>query len=280
MSCERLRKWIASGQDLGHDWIERHARDCDPCGQLLESPEIHEALSSPEFLLGELQNQIAGERASLWTRWRSLTPRRIVTISLLCAGAMVAYNALGSPRGDFDAYPRARMIATLALLTLGFAAALRLCLWPLHSELPTRRRLVSSALLWGAIPLLLALLPVAHHQHHAHPESFADAGAMFWPKAIACLLWGVLMALPFLVAIGLTARQSPTRMRVSSLIAMMAAGSLVGGLSLQLHCPLVSQPHLVLGHWAVTPLLILVAVLVRELRRGKPRRTADALQHR
>jgi len=93
-------------------------------------------------------------------------------------------------------------------------------------------------------------------------------GADFGPRAMGCLIFGTLLALPtmlFLVA----ASRRPHIGAVG--IALTAgAGGIVGTIGLLLHCPLVSVSHRIAGHGAVglvaTALLAIAAVLVSRRR--------------
>ncbi len=104
--------------------------------------------------------------------------------------------------------------------------------------------------LWVALalvgPVLLALLPPAHH---AHPISLIGAGPNMVPIALGCLGFGVFIGvLPFLVT-RLVDRGE--RWMGDGLFAAAMMGGVAGNLALVLHCPVVWTSHQLLGHATV-----------------------------
>jgi hypothetical protein len=95
-----------------------------------------------------------------------------------------------------------------------------------------------------------------------HPESFEGVGADFVRRAVACLVFGVLIALPLTVFAAAAGRRPCGGTLRIALIA--GAGGVAGALGLLLHCPLVSVSHRVAGHGGVglVVALMLAAVLL------------------
>jgi hypothetical protein len=117
---------------------------------------------------------------------------------------------------------------------------------------------MAGAVAIGALlaPTLFALLPEAHHERLLHPESFADEGAQFWIRVVGCLVFGSLLALPFMASIALLDRRDRLGRGRALLVAL--AGGATGNVALLLHCPLVSRDHILAGHATVPVFLALL----------------------
>jgi hypothetical protein len=212
-------------------------------------------------MLAAMHDRLQAERG-LRARLRELpTPLRVLLAALVLA-LVALVVAVVTLRGDFGAYPQVRFWASL-VVPAGLSLALLLALFR-----PLSRRPLGPVRRWGLalaallVPLAIAVLPPAHDLVHAHPESFADAGGQFWPRAIGCLVFGCASALP-LLALALALDRGPGLRRDRLLIAG-GLGGLAGTIALQLHCPLVSIDHLVAGHAAV-PLALIALIAGRRI---------------
>ena len=87
-----------------------------------------------------------------------------------------------------------------------------------------------------------------------------------FPRAIACLVTGLILGLPALVGVDLVQRRRG-RFGLPVALAVVLAGA-VGGLGIFLHCPLVAPAHLLLGHAMVLAVYLGLAVV------AVPRRVA------
>lgn len=207
-------------------------------------------------VLTDVRGDIARERRG-WRSARSWsTPAREAAVMAVVVAVTLAVLFV-TPRLDLAAYPRPRLLALTAALVLCLAAALR----ELFRPQGLRARRAGLAIASGAalllVPLGAALLPAPHGHVHLHPESFEGTGADFVPRAVACLVFGLVTATPALLAsLALSRHASLSGARIA--LAAGAAG-LAGTLGLLAHCPLVGVPHRVAGHGAVG---IVVALLL------------------
>ncbi len=201
-----------------------------------------------------------------WRRARSwpTNVRRAAAMALLLA--LDAVILFGSPRTDLEVLPVVRTLAVIAGVLVCAALAAALFLRPLDRR-PVRRSTFGSAVAALTIlPLALALLPAAHHDLGAHPESFVGAGADFWPRAIGCLLFGSLVGAP--VAAGLLLVDRRPRTGPGRLMLAAGFGGAAGSLGLLLHCPLEVVTHRVTGHGAIAvAVALLLALALRLIRR-------------
>ena len=219
-------------------------------------------------LLPDLRAQMAAEDRG-WRRLRSWsTPLRHGTaMALLLALELLVLVA--TPRLDMNAYPVLRLVAALTVLIGAASLGLRRFLHPRFVRAPRLTRVATTATLLLLVPVAFALLPGPHAAVHLHPESFEGTGADFVPRALACLVFGTLVALPtmlFLFAANRTPRLDPVRVALAA-----GAGGLAGTIGLLLHCPLVSVSHRLAGHGGVglaaAGVLAIAAVLVNRRRK-------------
>lgn len=232
-------------------------------------PETTSGPGSPEDLLRGLHARLEHERG--WRgRLRSLpTPVRLA--ACLIALALVALAVVvWVRRGDLAAYPRLALAEGLALLAALAVGAVVLFLRPLQARAPGRARTWVWVLVGLAFPLVLYLLPEAHHLVHEHPESFQGRGADFWPRALRCLAFGTMTALPLLAVLLLVDRRDHVDVARGALAA--AAAGLAANFVLMLHCPLVGRAHLIAGHAGVGVVFLLVLLIALRLRRASPGR--------
>jgi len=223
-------------------------------------PEAAPESGSPEDLLRQVRARIADDGG--WRgRLRSLsTPARLLVCVLVLACTALAVVFL-LRRSDLGAYPALRMVVSLLLLVAFAVATIRFFLRPLQQRGPHIAWAGAWALLGLALPVVLALLPEAHGLVHEHPASFEGRGDDFWPRAAACLLFGVVTALPLAGLLLLVDRRDDVALGRAALVAGVAG--LAGNLVLLLHCPLVARGHLVAGHATVgVAFLVLLLPLV------------------
>lgn len=205
-------------------------------------------------LLDRVERAIDQE-SGLLARARGLSTRSRVALAAAMALMVPLLVLVAWPRVDLSVYPQWRLAGEMALLALAGALALWMALRPLH--LPPLPRGAGAGLLAGATAavLLLALLPAAHQ---SHPASLVGGGDDLAKRALACLMLGLVLSLPILLACWLLERRGHV---VTS--AVTAAG-LAGVVGLQLHCPIVTNVHLVAGHATVVfALMVLTIPLLR-----------------
>lgn len=213
-------------------------------------------------LFAAVEEDIAAERgAAAWLRarptWQRLTVAALIALIIL--GAVVVTWA----RIDLAVFPRPRLAIDLALLAVAAAPALWLALRPLH--LPRLPSWTTTAVIAVAVAAaaVVASLPPAHA---LHPESLRGVGDDLAGRALACFIFGSVVALPMLVSV-MALDRSPGL----AVTALVAAG-LIGDLALALHCPLVSPTHLLVGHFTVPLLFAALATVIWWRRRQSPSR--------
>jgi len=221
-------------------------------------------------LLESIRGQIERDERG-WRRLRSWpTPLRFGVFAV----AMVALELLvlfGTPRTDLGAYPVAQLVIAVAGLAVVAAAGARLFLHPVHRRGPSPAKLAAVGVALLLVPVAFALLPPPHDHATLHPESFEGVGADFVRRAVACLIFGVLVALP-LTAFAVAADRRPL-LGTLRIVLVAGVGGVAGTLGLLLHCPLVSVSHRIVGHGAVglvVALILAAALLVLRRTRRTP----------
>lgn len=259
VDCRQVEQALIRGDAVDQGDLAAHLEGCLACQELAAAgPALVRALDSPDPagadlgpLKAALARRLERERGPLaWLRSRA-TPVRIV---LALAAALVTLVAvlLLTPRADLATYPTGRMALALIPMLAGLAWLANDALRPMHLPPATRLRI---GLALGAgllIPLGLAIMPQAHT---AHPASLVGMGEDFWPRAVACFVFGLITGLPVLVIAQLADRGGGWLGRL--LLALAVAG-LAGNLALQLHCPITHPAHLLAGHASVGVALVLV----------------------
>ena len=228
--------------------------------------ERNRELDAPLDLLPDLREQMAAEDRS-WRRLRSwATPARR-TAALVLIFALEPVVLVATPRLDLAAYPIPRLLAALLVLLATATLAIRLFAHPLHVRTPRIARLRSVGAIVLLLPIAFALLPAPHHDVQIHPESFEGIGADFVPRALGCLVFGTLVAIPTLLFLLATNRRPYLNAERIALAA--SAGGIAGTIALLLHCPLVGVAHRFAGHGGVglaAVALLAVAMYVRHTR--------------
>lgn len=263
--CDSIQAKLAAGEELSAD-EGRHLAGCAECARA----ELEAAVELPEDLAVEgaldgLRDELQREAGALgWWRSRPTGLRRAVGLVVLL-GTALGFG-LVRPRADLGVFPMPRMLGLVGIYgAMGALAGLG-SLGSAQRPL-VRPRLAGVGLAVAVVVSLgLALLPPAHS---AHPASLGGTGAELLPRALACLLTGLAVALPGVVLLGLGARATGHSLRAPWVLGAVG-GALAGQLALQLHCPLVGSAHRVAGHALLVVVLGVVtwAVAAGLARRG------------
>jgi hypothetical protein len=173
---------------------------------------------------------------------------------------------LATPRPDLSVIPFGRLLADLVLLGVPLIAVIVAFLHPLH------RPPLSPTIRWVAIGLAMfvvvasASLPAAHVDH---PASLRGVGDDFVPVALACFMFGVVVATPMVVIVRLFGRSGSGLRRFFPTLLVAAIATLVGSIALYMHCPITASKHLFAGHVTVwLPFLAAALVLGRRSSDG------------
>jgi hypothetical protein len=261
MDCADLERALLAGEAVDGPGFAPHLEACAACRSLAaEGAPLARGLAgaappAPELdaaalaaLEGNVLGAVAADRgvlADLRARPRGVRLALVVTLAL-CEAALVF---LALRRGDWDAYPRARMLIVLAAGALVAGVAAGAALRPLYLPAPGGGA-------WGLALIAVLALPFAFA---ALPAPVA-APAMAAP-ALPCLALGSGLALAVLLVLRLVDRGGSGLAQVAAAV----AGGYVGLVGLQLHCPIGEPWHLVSAH-AVIPLgLALLTLAARRL---------------
>lgn len=219
-------------------------------------------VSSDELdaLLQDVESDIeAAKSRRLWrVRDASTATRR----TWLTAGLLLVVGAVAllTRRPDWAVYPGVRMAAEVVALLGGLAVTLAVGTRPLHR--PRVNSVMRGALGVGALAswVLLALWAPAHADMAHQPA----ADASLWKTAVPCLLFGSALGLPALAALWLVDRHPSLNTTLAGVV-----GGLVAALGLQLHCPITSVGHRVVGHLLTSLLIVGVGVGVGVIARRR-----------
>jgi len=167
-------------------------------------------------------------------------------------------------------YPPARMLAELGALAGLALASCWIWLRPLYKPQPNHRVLWAVLGLGLALPWILSLQPAALSEQ---TPAASVAAASDLSRAARCFFFGTEMALPALLMLATLGRRHSGFPGFAILPATAAA--LAGLVGLELHCPVASPSHLLMGHApiaVVLPLLLLLPGLWSHRRRRMIRR--------
>ena len=260
MDCETTREAIARGDALSPE-AQAHVDSCVVCGSVLRDAISPRPALEFDALFASISAEVEAEHGVV-SGLRERLPTERVALGLLAMALTTVVVYATTRRVDMAVYPLLRLGLEMGALSIAAALALWWGMRPLY--LPEPPRWVVPTIL-GALcilPFASGLLPIAHLNH---PASLEGAGADLWVRAIKCLLFGIVTAVPTLLVAGALQRvQTPGRNRL--LLAAIAAGS--GGIvALAVHCPITQPLHLVVGHAPVILGVIACALVARFARR-------------
>lgn len=268
MKCDAVRQHLmAPSEPIDEYALERHIEECEECAALLLDGPLPKVAIEPtelDALLEASSAQLTSERGvAAWLRERP-TPQRNALAALAAVLTLsVAWFAVR--RIDIQVYPTARMLLALGTLTVVGMATLAAALRPLFN--PERPGLRLFGLIGGLVlPVVLALLPMAHT---AHPASLVGAGDDLVRKALACFAFGTAFVLPLAALLVLLDRHSR---RGRTLLLSVVTGGLVANAVLQLHCPITHSVHLFWGHATIGIVGAAVGFAVIWFLERRPRR--------
>jgi hypothetical protein len=217
---------------------------------------------APSF--ADLERQLEGE-----PDWRTrLAELPSKTRWLLAAAGLTFPVVVGlvRHRHNLSEYPPGRLLVELGVLGGLALAASWLWLRPLYRPQPNHRVLWAVLGIGLVLPWILSSLPTAL------PDlpTASLAGSHQLSRAGSCFFFGVATALPaLLMLIGLGRRRSAFP---GFAILPATAAALAGLVALEIHCPVASPSHLLMGHAPVALALPLLLVLSGLWCERSPRR--------
>lgn len=226
---------------------------------------LNQAASAPGDLPPEIRRRLLNEVKPSLRPVRPLPPTWLITagLVLLCAAVSLAGAAHAGFFGieKMNVLERALVFSTLLLLAsltaIGFV----------HAMIPgSRRRLSPAALLAAVTVLLLCVFAFLFRDHHV---------TAFFSVGIACLLTGLLFALPVALLAWLILRRGFAVHPVSAGLLAGTLGGLAGLGMLELHCPNFQAAHVLVWHIAVIPVSAGVGACVAWLLHLRPRSGAQ-----
>ena len=249
-----------NGQEVS-DGQGGDARDAGQSAGESQAPSL-------DALFGELEERIGADREGWLCRLReqSTLRRRLIGLGSFAVLALIfALTASSAPlaeRGPLE------VVASLGSFAVLLGTALWLAFRPVYLPSLSAMKVCAVTVACLAATLIIAFLPVADpaiaaHEAAVHPHAVGFDGA-------GCLMVGLLAGFPVYAV----ARALDRGSHLSSVLAAAAAG-LAGNFFLQLHCPLASTRHQLMGHVPVLVGFVFGALLVHFVElRVKARRSA------
>jgi predicted anti-sigma-YlaC factor YlaD len=264
MDCTEMRR-LALGGRLASPEGQRHLDGCAPCRALFaDGPELARMFGERRDDVGTIPSFESLEDAIRRDHgWRSRLAELPTSVRWLLATVTLLVPVLVGMlwhRRNLAEYPVARLVAELATLTLVAGAGCWLWLRPLFRRQPHRATSWIIATSAFAVPLALTALPPAL-------PIAAEASDHLIDRAMRCLLFGSMTALPALLILVGVGRRSVGPRGFGLLPATAAA--LAGIVGLELHCPDASPAHLLVGHASIVWVLPLLLLAARALRRAR-----------
>jgi hypothetical protein len=253
MKCDDVRARLQPG--LSDAAVLDHLETCEACAAIAEERGLFGGLVDEE----ELRDLYAGTEARIemdrnfagWLKSRPTWVRRAGAASVSIVVFSIGLLLIRRP--DFEAYPRGRMILTIAAMGVLLTASLLVALRPLHRpRLPDwlHRGLATFGV---AVAFLLAALPSSY----VTPDQYLSDDPI---KAygLNCFVIGLLLGIPVYATARLFDRGANS---FSAILAALAAG-LTGNLALHVHCPRSDATHLLSGHFTVVIAFVAMAAVL------------------
>lgn len=251
VNCVDVREARLRGAALSPEATE-HARRCPICSA--DADDDAEAAAGLDALFGGVAETLGREKGVIaWLRSRS-TPVRLL-LGAVWMSALAVLFGLGIPRTRFAPVPVERVTVVLGVLAVLAAVLLRVGLRPTQAPAPNDRSILLAIVTGLLLPVAAAFLPPGAHAFD-HYVQYTRTQA-----TIGCFVIGGItgaLAVFMLRALDRTAHDS----RPASVLAAVTGG-IAGNLALELHCPVTSPAHLLMGHATVGFLLVLLYGLAR-----------------
>ncbi|MEN9579843.1 MAG: hypothetical protein RJA70_2852 [Pseudomonadota bacterium] len=266
-NCQNFRARLQSEPDTD---LESHVDNCEACqtwldASLLGSSAESEGLQRLEATLSQ-QGALRGRLMSVPTALRA----RVLALVML---VLVTAQLMFAARADLGVYPMGRLalelgahgLVLLLLVTILLRPAFRPD-WPLTLTLRAA----------GLAVLVILGIALTNPAHALHAASLAGRGPDFGSHAAACLAYGTISGMSFVVLAALLDRGAPVggTPRWGLHLLLTGLGIATSSLVLVLHCPIVHMDHLLVGHvLTVGPIALACGVLLRVLSasRAAPR---------
>jgi hypothetical protein len=234
--CADVAESLSRGEALSAAALEhvKHCRVCSVSRRAERPADTDAVFAGIQASLGD--EGVAGRIRSLPTGVR-------VFGAATWAALIVITTTVLRPRSAFGPVPTDRVLLVLSVLGLLLAVTLRLGLRPLQSPPIGRRGFIACFAAGLAIPVVFALLPAAGRPVDRLP-GIAAARA-----TVGCFVIGAVAGALLVGGMRLLDRGAHEA-RGSGLLAAIAGG-LLGNAALELHCPITSHSHLLLGHATV-----------------------------
>jgi hypothetical protein len=258
IDCADIERALLDGEPLAGAEVDAHLAGCETCRFLVDdgAPVARALAGAPPppatldlaGLEAAVADDVAAERGPL-ARLRALPrlPRIALEAAVMALASLFFYVFVRRP--DWDAYPAARMAATLAslgALGVGLVWVTLRPMWLPPLPAPVVRGLALAGVL---VPVILSLLPEAPSPIHVPQFSYVASGYL-------CFSIGMGMSLLcFLAACALQRH----RHRAAGLLAALGAG-MIGVIAGQIFCPVNYPLHLLTGH-ATIPIALALGYL-------------------
>jgi hypothetical protein len=223
-------------------------REDDALRALLRDASREPAPAALDEIFEKVRDEVAHDDARPLARLRGSSTRARRAIAIASFVGIFCFAALTGTRPDLALYPTGRLALECAayavLIVLTIFAAVRSEAMPLLS----RTKALALVAVGLVAAVVLATLP-APHTLPIHLVGHSPSPA--FPTGSPCMYLGLLLGIPVYAVLRLVDRGSP----LSSVLAASTAG-LVANLVLQVHCPVTSVGHRLVGHASIGPILL------------------------
>ena len=213
---------------------------------------LNEMAKAPQFLKTETLERLADSIKPSLRPVRPLPPTWVLTggLVLICAAVALA----GATRAGFYGIEKMDFLERALIFPILLVFALTAASGFVGEMIPgSRRRIPPSALLSLVIALLAGVFALLFRDYRT--SDFFSAG-------MACLLTGLLFALPAALLAWLVLRRGFAVNTVSAGLVAGTLGGLAGLGMLELHCPNFQAAHVLVWHTAVVPVSAAVGAFV------------------
>jgi hypothetical protein len=241
MTCREVDEALitTAGDDLPPQ-IREHLASCDSCRKLASA--MVSAGSPPAFPSG-VRDRVRNSIPSTFARVQPLAPAALWIILFLLLFAGIGVGA--AARFGIYGWPMLSMAARILIFPVLLAVSVWAAFTTAQQMRPGSRTTGSSVL------LLLTLLSV----EIAFFLVFDDYSlGQFFRAGLRCLGLGMLTAVPAGIVVWLLVRRGYILAPVSTGCSIGALAGLTGLFALELHCPILTIPHVAIWHVAVVAL--------------------------